>query len=94
MTAIESGWLGCLMTLLGCFGGVAVGAMSDKFAGRGKQWIVGSFLLSSIGFAVLGVLLLGFWTPEPVDTRKRWIFASALWGGLFLNAPIPLFYEM
>ena len=35
------------MTLLGCFAGVAVGAMSDKFAGKAKRWIIGSFVLVS-----------------------------------------------
>jgi hypothetical protein len=94
MTAIEAGWIGCLMSLLGCVAGVGVGAMNDRFAGQTKRWITVSFVLASMGFGVLGVLLLGYWSPASHTFRKRIIFASALWGGTFLNAPIPLFYEM
>ena len=36
----DAGWIGFFSTTAGCLMGIALGAVSDKFAGRMKAWIV------------------------------------------------------
>ena len=83
-TAINHGNHGSLKVLFG----------HAAFFLRTLKYTMNTNSKASLGFLVLGLLLLKIWVPESLQAKKNAIFASALWGGLFLNAPIPLFYEM
>jgi hypothetical protein len=94
MSAEEAGWIGCLMTLLGCFGGVVVGAVNDRFAGQLKTWIILSWAIASVGFVLFGLRVLEYWRLDSEAADRASIYALAIVGGFFINAPIPLFYEL
>eukprot|EP00037_Helgoeca_nana_P021948 m.222735 g.222735 ORF g.222735 m.222735 type:complete len:501 (-) comp25833_c3_seq3:94-1596(-) len=91
--SVTSGWIGCASTLSGCIGGIAIGALSDRFIGSLKTFVLVSYSLASVFFAAFGLLVLEYWVPSP-DTVIPLIYATAIGGGFFLYCPIPLFYEM
>jgi hypothetical protein len=75
------------------FRAVAIGALSDRFIGSLKTFVLVSYSLASVFFAAFGLLVLEYWVPSP-DTVIPLIYATAIGGGFFLYCPIPLFYEM
>ena len=83
------------MTFTGCVGGIFVSFMNDRIAGRMKTCIVILYTLASIGFILFGLEVLGIWGAMPDEAdRKWWLRLTVVVGGVFLNSPLPLFYEM
>jgi MFS family permease len=94
LSTTESGWIGCVMTLSGCLAAIASAARNDKHPGRLKKWIVISNMIASVCFALFGVRALGLWVPESKLLSNIMVFGCSVAGGLFLNLPMPLFYEL
>jgi MFS-type transporter involved in bile tolerance (Atg22 family) len=66
ISAIDVGRFGCGMTLSGCFGGVIVGALADRFRGQMKGAILVCYALATAGFAAFA--LIATTTPSLSNT--------------------------
>jgi len=81
---------GCVMTAAGCVGGIGTGLLSDKLAGRSlKSMIITCLVLAAVGFAWMSLTLL-----EYIPGSKLSVYCAGVVSGLFVNAPIPLFFEL
>jgi FLVCR family MFS transporter len=89
ISALAAGWLGCAMTLIGCLGGVVIGALTDRFRGNMKFWILLCDAISTGAFLWFALIILGV-----VEGSRTTLYATGTVGGAFLNAPIPLFFEL
>lgn len=90
----QAGWIGFWMQISGCLGGVVVGAANDRFAGQLMSWIVCLWMLASVGLAVFCTRVLELWQAESEHVDQLLIYLSAVAGGFFFNAPLPLFFEL
>lgn len=86
---IQVGWLGCLSTASGCFFGILISAISDRFAGRLKQFIISMYCCAALSF-----LWFALTCSKMIPGSTVTLYASSILGGLFLNGTIPLFYEL
>lgn len=89
ISALAAGWLGCAMTLVGCFAGVIIGALTDRFRGVMKGVILICYAISTVAFLWFALVILGI-----VEGNRATLYATGTVGGAFLNAPIPLFFEL
>ena len=77
------------MNLAGCVGAVVVGAIVDRFQGRMKAAV-----LASYGLATLSFLLFAYAVAGTSVDRPWVVLGTGVLGGLFLNTPIPLLFEL
>ena len=85
-----AGWLGFYMTLAGCVGGVAAGSAVDRVRGRMK-----AFVLAFYAIATLAFLAFAFAVASPlVPPAPAYVMTAGVIGGLCVNAPIPLLFEL
>lgn len=89
ISALAAGWLGCAMTLIGCFAGVIIGAWADRFRGNMKGAILVCCAISTVAFLWFALIILGVVRGNHVA-----LYLTGTVGGTFLNAPIPLFFEL
>lgn len=89
ISALAAGWLGCAMTLVGCFAGVIIGALTDRFRGNMKGAILACYGISTVAFLWFALTILGV-----VNGNRATLYVTGTVGGTFLNAPIPLFFEL
>ena len=89
ISALAAGWLGCAMTLVGCFAGVIIGAWADRFRGNMKGAILVCYAISTVAFLWFALIILGVIRGSHVT-----LYLTGTVGGTFLNAPIPLFFEL
>ena len=87
--ALQAGWLGCAMTLLGCFSGVAIGFVTDRFRGRMKATILILYAICTVAFLLFALVIF-----KVVQGNRAAIYATAIIGGTAVNAPMPLFFEL
>ena len=84
-----AGWLGCFMTLVGCMAGALAGMTADRFRGHLKGGILAFYASAAIGFLLLLLIFI-----DAVPASRSTLYAIALTGGLGINAPVPLFFEL
>lgn len=88
--------LGLAMSALGSTAGVCTGALADAFAGRMKEFTLVCYALATgcfAGFALLVVSSGGAHSsPSPSHMALANVLAVA--GGVMLNAPVPLGFEL
>eukprot|EP00040_Diaphanoeca_grandis_P031454 m.188274 g.188274 ORF g.188274 m.188274 type:complete len:518 (+) comp32337_c1_seq1:225-1778(+) len=94
LSAIDAGWIGCFMTLFGCVAAVVGAALNDAWPGRLKKWIIISNMIASVCFVAFCGRALELWVPESKLLSNVLVFGCSVAGGLFLNLPIALFYEL
>eukprot|EP00301_Raphidiophrys_heterophryoidea_P002588 c11206_g1_i2.p1 GENE.c11206_g1_i2~~c11206_g1_i2.p1 ORF type:complete len:377 (-),score=85.90 c11206_g1_i2:264-1394(-) len=89
MTRSESAWLGFVMTLAGCTGGIVIGFMVDRFNQMLKTMIFVLYGFSAFGFGWFALQILDV-LPSP-----DWsIYLAGIIAGFSLNCSIPLFFEL
>jgi len=89
ITQDDAGWLGFYYITAGAVAGLFVCMFSDHFSRHIKSLLLGLYTLA--GVALLWVLLL---CESYVPFTKVQLFTSVILSGIFINAAIPLFYEM
>lgn len=89
ITQDDAGWLGFYYITAGAVAGLFVCMFSDHFSRHIKSLLLGLYILASV--ALLWVLLL---CESYIPFTKVELFASVILSGIFINAAIPLFYEM
>eukprot|EP00039_Didymoeca_costata_P005119 m.78681 g.78681 ORF g.78681 m.78681 type:complete len:358 (-) comp12682_c0_seq6:69-1142(-) len=92
--SVEAGIIGCFMTMLGSVSAIGVGALNDRFKGRIKSFVLVFMALSSVGFALFGLRMVGAYKIKEKAFDEAVIFGSAMVGGFFMNAALPLYYEL
>ena len=93
MTDTQAGWLGLWMTLSGCLGGMVLGAVMDRFAGRLKTGIIILTALSVGGYAVFALITSGQLDLDHASLVNA-VYIAGIAGGLCLNASLPLYFEL
>lgn len=88
-TQDTAGWLGFYYITAGAVAGLFVCMFSDHFARHIKGLLLGLYICA--GAALLWVLLL---CESYIPYTKEQLFGSVILAGVFINAAIPLFYEM
>eukprot|EP00041_Stephanoeca_diplocostata_P011199 m.182154 g.182154 ORF g.182154 m.182154 type:complete len:498 (-) comp18456_c0_seq1:135-1628(-) len=91
--AKDAGFVGCAMTMLGCVSGMVVAAINDRYPGRMKSMILLLSTLATACFLLFGLQALHYW-EVPQALRRPVLFATSIGGGCFLNANLPLFFEL
>jgi len=96
LNASQAGWLGCFMTLSGCAGSVAIGALLDRFNGRLKLTICSLLSCAVVTFAVFAAAAQGLTDSVGISRHDNTVilFAFGIAGGFFYNTTTPLFFEM
>ena len=77
------------MTLTGCVAGGAAGMLADRFRGHLKAGILAFYALAAIGFLLLLLIFV-----DVLPAGHVVLYVVALVGGLGINAPVPLFFEL
>ncbi|CAK9052856.1 Solute carrier family 49 member 4 homolog (Disrupted in renal carcinoma protein 2 homolog) [Durusdinium trenchii] len=81
--------LGCLMTLSGAAGSIAIGLVTKRLLGALKSIILLSAAFSALGFLVFAVLL-----TFHVDSSALLLGVTGVIGGFGVNCMPPLFFEL
>ena len=89
----QAGYLGAMMTIIGCLGSVLVGFVMDRFARRLKSMILVLMLSAALGFVTFAVdvheaLSMGSAVAVPLA------YGTAIVAGFAFNSTIPLFFEL
>ena len=87
LSSNQAGWLGCTMTLSGCVGSVAVGALLDRFNGRLKSTICVLLFLAAASFGVFAAAATGI-------ESTVFLFVFGILGGMMYNTTTPLYFEL
>ena len=88
----KAGIISFASTTAGNLGGVVLGSYIDRFRGH-KALLVGLNGLGAAFFAVFALVASGA-VRVPGGAGYSALFASALLGGLFTNAAIPIYFEL
>ena len=86
---IEVGWIGFYAIIAGCIASLCVARFADIFAKHMKLFLIVLYVLGGASFVWFTLLcnnVLEFSTDQ--------LYVSCILGGLFLNACLPLFYEL
>ena len=89
----QAGVLGCLMSLVGCAGGVVVGRLVDRFQRALKLAVFGCYAATGAAFLWFAVVATSS-SSSGSSASLRMLYASGILGGLFINAGIPLGFEL
>ena len=81
----QAAWLGFWMTMAGCAGAVAIGALLDRFAGRLKLVTSSAMALATLCFVVFSATCAGYLPHLGHDGAITLAYVSGILGGTALN---------
>ena len=89
----QASWLGCLMTVSGCLGSIAVGAIVDRCLGRLKTATSTLMVLSTTALLTFSLAVAGAFPLSHTGTVHV-AYVAGILAGFFFNCTTPLYFEM